>query len=209
VPVNPIQEIAMSWLVGQASSEWEVAAKAALMYATALLALRVGERRTLAQWTIIDFATAVAMGAIIGRTAIAGTQSYLTGAVAVCTLIVIHRAASLLRLRPLLGQVFDHRIRVLVADGKLRLTELRKCGLTDGDLFTQLRQRGVFAVEDVRYVLYEPKGSITVVRREVPADPEPELVREGLEHAAGYPRGGPAARSIRTTSAGARARSGR
>jgi uncharacterized membrane protein YcaP (DUF421 family) len=181
----------MSWLVGQASSEWEVAAKAALMYATALLALRVGERRTLAQWTIIDFATAVAMGAIIGRTAIAGTQSYLTGAVAVCTLVLIHRAASLLRLRPLLAKVFDHRVRVLVSDGKLRARELRKCGLTDGDLFTQLRQRGVFAVEDVRYVLYEPKGSITIVPREVPADPEPELLREGLEHAAGYPRGGP------------------
>jgi uncharacterized membrane protein YcaP (DUF421 family) len=181
----------MSWLVGQASSEWEVAAKAALMYATALLALRVGERRTLAQWTIIDFATAVAMGAIIGRTAIAGTQSYLTGAVAVCTLVVIHRAASLLRLRPLLAKVFDHRIRVLVADGELRRGELRKCGLTDGDLFTQLRQRGVFAIEDVRYVLYEPKGSITVVRREVPAEPVPELVRDGLEHAASYPRGRP------------------
>ncbi len=181
----------MSWLVGQASSEWEVAAKAVLMYATALLALRVGERRTLAQWTIIDFATAVAMGAIIGRTAIAGTQSYLTGAVAVCTLVVIHRVASVLRFRPLLGKLFDHRIRVLVADGKLRSRELRKCGLTDGDLFTQLRQRGVFAIEDVRYLLYEPKGSITVVRRSVPADPEPELVRDGLEQAAGYPRGGP------------------
>jgi uncharacterized membrane protein YcaP (DUF421 family) len=181
----------MSWLVGQASSEWEVAAKAALMYATALLALRVGERRTLAQWTIIDFATAVAMGAIIGRTAIAGTQSYLTGAVAVCTLVVIHRIASLLRFRPLLGKLFDHRIRVLVAEGKLRRRELRKCGLTDGDLFTQLRQRGVFAIEDARYVLYEPKGSITIVRREAPAHPEPELVRDGLEHAAGYPGDGP------------------
>ncbi len=181
----------MSWLVGQASSEWEVAAKAALMYATALLALRVGERRTLAQWTIIDFATAVAMGAIIGRTAIAGTQSYLTGAVAVCTLVVIHRVASVLRFRPLVSKLFDHRISVLVADGKLRPRELRTCGLTDGDLFTQLRQRGVFAIEDVRYVLYEPKGSITVVLREVPAEPEPELVRDGLQHAAGYPRSGP------------------
>jgi uncharacterized membrane protein YcaP (DUF421 family) len=181
----------MSWLVGQASSEWEVAAKAVLMYATALLALRVGERRTLAQWTIIDFATAVAMGAIIGRTAIAGTQSYLTGAVAVCTLVVIHRVASLLRISPRLGELFDHRVRVLVADGKLRPRELRKCGLTDGDLFTQLRQRGVFEIEDVRYVLYEPKGSITVVRREVPADPAPELVRDALTSAAGYPRARP------------------
>ncbi len=176
----------MSWLVGQASSEWEVAAKAALMYVSALLALRIGERRTLAQWTIIDFATAVAMGAIIGRTAIAGTQSYLTGAVAVCTLVAIHRIASVLRFRPPLGKLFDHRIRVLVAEGKLRPRELRKCGLTDEDLFTQLRQRGVFAIEDVRYLLYEPKGSISIVTREVPADPEPELLRDGLEHAAGY-----------------------
>jgi hypothetical protein len=95
----------MSWRVGQASSEWEVAAKAALMYATALLALRIGERRMLAQWTIIDVATAVAMGTIIGRTAIAGTQSYLTGAVAVCTLVAIHRVASVLRFRPLLGKL--------------------------------------------------------------------------------------------------------
>jgi uncharacterized membrane protein YcaP (DUF421 family) len=186
----------MSWLVGHASSEWEVAAKAALMYVTALLALRVGERRTLAQWTIIDFATAVAMGAIIGRTAIAGTQSYLTGAVAVCTLVVIHRVASLLRLRPALGKLFDHRIRVLVADGQLRPRELHRCGLTDGDLFTQLRQRGVFAIDDVRYVLYEPKGTITVIGRDVPAHPTPELVRDGLEHAAGYSRdvAGPSSR---------------
>jgi uncharacterized membrane protein YcaP (DUF421 family) len=176
----------MSWLIGQASNEWEVAAKAVLMYATALVALRVGERRTLAQWTIIDFATAVAMGAIIGRTAIAGTQSYLTGAVAVCTLVAIHRLASVMRFQPLIGKLFDHRIRVLVAEGKLRREELRKCGLTDEDLFSQLRQRGVFAVEDVRYVLSEPKGSITVVPNEVTAEPEPELVREGLHHAAGY-----------------------
>jgi uncharacterized membrane protein YcaP (DUF421 family) len=180
----------MAWLVGQASSEWEVAAKAALMYATALLALRIGERRTLAQWTIIDFATAVAMGAIIGRTAIAGTQSYLTGAVAVCTLVAIHRVASVLRFRPLLSKLFDHRIRVLVADGKLRPGELRKCGLTDEDLFTQLRQRGVFAIDDVRYVLYEPKGSITIVPHELPSHPNLELLRDGLEHAAGYPQAG-------------------
>jgi uncharacterized membrane protein YcaP (DUF421 family) len=105
----------------------------------------------------------------------------------VCVLVAIHRLASLMRFRPLLGKLFDHRIRVLVADGQLRSRELRKCGLTDKDLFTQLRQRGVFTIEDVRYVLYEPKGSITIVPRSDPSPcPEPELVREGLENAAGY-----------------------
>jgi uncharacterized membrane protein YcaP (DUF421 family) len=43
---------------GDASALWAVAAKAALIHLTALAALRVAERRTIAQWTIIDFATA-------------------------------------------------------------------------------------------------------------------------------------------------------
>src|SRR5579884_780215 len=113
----------MSWLVGHSSGLGEVAAKAALMYATALVALRLGERRTLAQWTIIDFATAVAMGAIIGRTAIAGTQSYITGAVAVVALVVMHRIVSALRFTRAAGKLVDHRVRVLVVGGDVRYTE--------------------------------------------------------------------------------------
>jgi uncharacterized membrane protein YcaP (DUF421 family) len=176
----------MSWLIGDASHLGEVAAKAALMYATALVALRLGERRTLAQWTIIDFASAVAMGAIIGRTAIAGGQSYVTGAVALVTLVIVHRVASLLRFQPLLGKIVDHRVRVLVADGSVRRDELRRCGLTDNDLFAQLRQRGVFTLAGVRYVLYETKGSISIVPDDGEAEP-PELVDAALEGAAGYP----------------------
>lgn len=177
----------MSWLIGHWRELGAVAGKAALMYVTALVMLRLGERRTLAQWTIIDFATAVAMGAVIGRTAVAGTQSYVTGAAAVITLVVVHRLASLLRFQPLLEKLVDHRVRVLVGDGHVRRRELRRCGLTDDDLYTQLRQRGVFSLDDVRYVLYEPKGSVTIVRAELDDHPVPPLVQVGLDDAAGYP----------------------
>jgi len=153
----------VSWLVGDAGGLGSVAGKAALMYATALVGLRLGERRTLAQWTIIDFATAVAIGAVVGRTAIASGQSYLTGAVALLTLIAVHRVASLLRFQPLLGKLADHRVRVLVADGRVRHRQLRRCGLTDNDLFAELRLRGFFDVAALRYVLYEAKGGLTIV----------------------------------------------
>ena len=174
----------LSWLVGQWSQLGIVAGKASLMYVTALVGLRLGERRTLAQWTIIDFATAVAMGAIVGRTAIAEGQSYLTGAVALFTLIVVHRLASLLRFRPLLGKLADHRIRVLVAQGELRRDQLRLCGLTDNDLYAQLRQRGVFNLSRVRYVLYEAKGDLTVVPEA--SEPVPPLAQIGLKDSIGW-----------------------
>ena len=65
------------WLTG--GSLGIVAAKAALMFLVAVLGLRLSQRRTLAQWTAIDFAAAVAVGALVGRTAVAAGQSFAVG----------------------------------------------------------------------------------------------------------------------------------
>ena len=173
----------MHWLTGDWTSLGIVAAKALFMYATALLALRLGERRTLAQWTIIDFATAVAMGAIIGRTAVASNQSYLTGAVAVATLVAVHRVVSALRLVNPVGRLVDHRVRVLVQDGEVRAKELRRCAITRNDLYAHLRQNGHFDLSSIRYVLYETKGDLTIVPTESGRAP---LVRAGIDAAAGF-----------------------
>src|SRR5690242_16991235 len=153
----------MNWLIGNWMHLGAVVGKAVLMYVVALLLLRVGERRTLAQWTSIDFVAAVAVGAIVGRTATAQTASWVTGAVALATIVVAHRIMSLLRFHPVFNKITDHRIRVLAADGQLRRRQLRMCGLTDNDVLSELRQRGVFDLSTVKYVIYETKGGITVV----------------------------------------------
>lgn len=179
-------------LVGAASTLGIVAAKATLMYLTAIIGLRLGERRTLAQWTVIDVCAAVAVGTIIGRTAVASTQSYLVGAIALLTLIAAHRVASLARFFSPLRRLLDHRVRVLLAHGELRRRELRLCGLTDADLSAELRQRGIYDLVDVRYVLYEAKGGLTVVRsdQQPPSQPSSPLLVGGLDSAAGYRRDG-------------------
>lgn len=180
----------MYWLTSPWPDLVVVVAKAGLMYATALVCLRLAQRRTLAQWTIIDFAAAVAVGAIVGRTAIAESQSYATSAVALASIVVAHRLASLLRFQSLPGRLADYRIRVLVADGKVRRTQLRLCGLTDNDLYAELRQRGVFDIDQLQYVLYEAKGGLTVVPRQT-TSPSP-LVTEGLRASIGFPLSTPA-----------------
>jgi len=173
----------MSWLTSPAPDLFGVAVKATLIYGTALLGLRVGERRTLAQWTTIDFAAAVAIGAIVGRTALAKDQSYAVGAVALVTIVAVHRLASLLRFSPLFGKLQDHRIRVLVLNGELRRGQLRLCGLTDNDLYADLRLRGVFDLRELQHVLYETKGGLSLVRK-TQGDGLP-LVAAGLAAATG------------------------
>jgi uncharacterized membrane protein YcaP (DUF421 family) len=175
------------WLVNGWGPPAVAAAKAGSMYAIALVGLRLGHRRTLSQWTAIDFAAAVALGAIIGRTAIAEDQSVAIGAAALITILVAHYVVAVARFHPRLATLVDHRVRVLVDHGRLRPRELRRCGLTEDEVLAQLRQLGVGSVADLRYVLYETKGELTLVREGGEATPDPELVRRGLRRAAGYP----------------------
>src|SRR5690349_12167128 len=100
----------MSWLWDHGAHLWQAAAKAALMYLVAVLALRAGQRRTLAQWTAIDFAAAVAVGAIVGRTALAEGQSFLVGAIALVTILAAHALAMTARFNRWIAKLVDHRI---------------------------------------------------------------------------------------------------
>jgi len=175
-----------TWLFTGAAPLAAAAVKAALMYLTALLGLRVAHRRTLAQWSAIDFAAAVAVGAIVGRTAVASTQPLLIGVVALLTILLAHALVTVGRYLPWLAKLTDHRVRVLVVHGELRRRQLLICGLTEADLYAQLRRQGVHRLDGLRYVLYETKGELTVVREDGTDPADASLVRSGLDDAAGW-----------------------
>jgi uncharacterized membrane protein YcaP (DUF421 family) len=159
-----------------------VVAKAVLMFAVAVVGLRLGERRTLAQLGAFDFAVAVATGAIIGGTAISPSVSFIGGAVALVTLLVTHRLVALARRHSQLARMIDHPPRILVARGQIQDRELARAGLTATDLSALLRQQGVDDLGQVGYLLYETRGTTTLIG--AGAEPGP-LMREGLS-AAGY-----------------------
>jgi len=56
--------------------------------------------------------------------------------------------------------------------------------LTDNDLYAQLRQRGIFDLAQVRSVLYESKGDLTVAPEA--SGPVPPLARLGREDSVGW-----------------------
>lgn len=172
----------MAHLFGGGAGLGWVAAKTVLMFVVAVVGLRFAERRTLAQLGAFDFAVAVAVGAIIGRTATSSTTSFATGAVALVTLLVAHRLVSVLRRRGVLNGIVDQPPRVLIERGRLRDEALGRAGLTRQDAFALLRERGIARLEDVDYLLYETRGAVTLVRRDQEVGP---VTHAGLD-AAGY-----------------------
>jgi uncharacterized membrane protein YcaP (DUF421 family) len=152
-------------IVGHTGNLLGVVVKSVLLYGTALLLLRVGERRTLAQLNIFDVIVAVALGAIVGRVATASDSSWAEGAVALATLIVVHRLLSWLRFLPGLQRLTDPAPRVLVLDGVPQRFQLLRSGVTPDDLAAALRERGVHDFADVHVALLEGAGKLTVVTR--------------------------------------------
>ena len=171
-------------LIGGASGLGWVAVKAVLLFAVAVIGLRVGERRTLAQLSAFDFAVAVAVGSIIGRGATASDTSFLSSAVALVTFLVAHRVVAVLRRHSRVVRLIDHPPRVLVAGGELQRRELARAGLTPADVYALLREKGVGDLGQVGYLLYEEGGGVTVVG--AGREPGP-LVTDGIA-ASGYRR---------------------
>lgn len=172
-------------LIGGAGSLGWVALKAVLLFTVAVVGLRLGERRTVAQLSAFDFAVAVAVGSIIGRGATASDTSFATSAVALVTFLVAHRAISVLRRHSRGVRLIDHRPRVLVARGQLQRGELARAGLTAADVHALLREKGVGDLSQVGYVLYEPRGTVTLVG---PSGEPGPLMQDGLD-ASGYREG--------------------
>ncbi|MGW5360564.1 DUF421 domain-containing protein [Actinopolymorpha pittospori] len=162
----------MSIVFGSLYDVWWVVVKALLLYLTAVACFRISERRTLAEMSAFDFVAAVAAGAIIGRVPNAHDAGYLAGAATLITVLLAHRLTARLRLRPLFAKLIDHPPRLLVADGKVLDDELRRCGLTRQDLYGLLREKGVDELASVRFVVFEQRGKVSVVRRSDTTDTE-------------------------------------
>ncbi len=161
------------WLIG----DWRTVALVALstlaVYLFASAAVRTSERRTLAEMSAFDFVVAVAIGAIVGRTATASSTSVVQGCVAILVLVAAHRLVGWIRLRwPGSQDVVDHDPVVLVVDGEICEPALEQAALTERDVLTVLRQKQIRSVDDVELLVLERSGRFSVYRRsEQPLDP--------------------------------------
>ncbi|MBP2704934.1 DUF421 domain-containing protein [Microbispora sp. RL4-1S] len=159
----------MSGVVDALIGDWHravyAAVKAVALFLTAAVAFRISERRTMAEFAPFDWVAAVAVGALVGRTATATDASYLTGAAALVALLATHAVVTRLRLLPGVQRLIDPPLRILIRDGRVNRRNLRRAGLTEGDLHSVLRGHGHLGPADVHLAIFESKGVVTVLPR--------------------------------------------
>ncbi len=117
----------------------------------------------MAEFTPYDWVAAVAVGAIVGRTATAADSSWLSGTVALVVILTAHALISRLRRWPQLRRLIDPPILILVRDGVIDRRNLRRCGMTESDLDAALRQHGYQDPSQVHLAISESRGAISTL----------------------------------------------
>lgn len=155
----------MTEIFGQTSTLAWVAAKAFLLFVTVLAGFRVIRRRPLADLTIIDFVAAAAIGSIVGRVPNASDAGYLQGAMTLVVILIAHDLCTRLRGAAIWESRLERRPVILLHDGVVDQAQLRRSGLTLGDLQSVLREHGLASVREARLVVLEAHGRISVLEQ--------------------------------------------
>jgi uncharacterized membrane protein YcaP (DUF421 family) len=171
----------MHQILGDPGDVLVVAAKAVLLYATAVVGFRLAARRTLAEMNAFDFVAAVAVGAIVGRVPNADGTGYLEGLATLAAVLASHAVLTRLRRIPAVSVLTDHTPRLLVVHGQVQERQLRRSGLTRRDLEGLLRQHGYHDLDQVRYVVFESRGQVSVVPESSAPDRTADLLRGLVE----------------------------
>lgn len=159
------------WFGTELSTLAYVALSALGVYAAVILIVRVNGLRSFSQMTAFDFATTVAMGTIVASTTISSEVSLPEGATAALALLTIQSLVAMLRRKAGFGALVDNAPIVVMRDGRILEDRLAATNLTRPDLISKLREAGVTSFDQVRLVVFETTGKITVLRGTDEIDP--------------------------------------
>ena len=146
---------------------------AVLMLVAVIFVVRLAGLRSFAKMSSFDFAVTVACGSILASIVLTQGTSFVHGLVALTTLLAAQVAVALARKHlPGFRNTIDNS-PLLLMDGPTILEDNLAAGrITRGDLIGKLREANVLDFKDVRAVVLENTGDISVLHGDGPLDDE-------------------------------------
>lgn len=169
------------WLGTGATAILAVLVTAVAVYAAVILATRLGGLRSFSKMSSFDFAMTVAIGSLIASTVVAKDPPLLQGLAALAAIYALQIGVAALRRRfGWFSRAVDNQPLLLVRDGVVLHDNMRRARVTADDLRGKLREANVLRWADVRAVVMETTGDISVLHgQQTPDDDLLEGVRTG------------------------------
>ena len=132
--------------------------------------VRLAGLRSFSKMSSFDFTVTVAFGSLLAAVSIS-SSSLAVGVVAAGALLGTQACIALLRQRTTFGQIVDNTPMVLMARGEYFDDNLRQARVTRSDVSAKLREANALDISEVRAVVLETTGDVSVLHGTGPLHP--------------------------------------
>ena len=140
-----------------------IALTAVGIYIALVLLTRLSGKRSFSKMSSFDFAITVAIGSIIATVIISKSVALQEGIIGLVSLYIIQMLVAFLRRWSPVRNLMDNKPTLLMKDGQVIETNLDKCKVTISDLKAKLREANVIQLSEVKAVVFESTGDISVL----------------------------------------------
>lgn len=124
-------------------------------------------KRTINQLTSYDFTVVWILGALTVAPLLDGEISFTYTNVPLVTLFFWHYIISIISLRNRkLSFFFNGKPIILIENGKIIRKNLKKQFINIDLLLSELRLKNIFDISEVKYVILEPNGHFSIIKKE-------------------------------------------
>nr|WP_295926809.1 YetF domain-containing protein [uncultured Dyadobacter sp.] len=146
---------------------WEVVLRIAIIYLVLMVSMRLMGKRMASQLSRNEMIAMVSLAAAIGVPLQSPDRGILAALVIAAVVIAVQQLAAWLAIRnQRLESVMQGDLTVLIADGQLKLDNMRKTGITTERAFAQLRGNGIRHLGQVKRLYFEASGAFTFIPAE-------------------------------------------
>jgi uncharacterized membrane protein YcaP (DUF421 family) len=141
-------------------------ARAALIYFAIMVLVRLSGKRTVGEFTPFDLVVVILIGESTQGALTGGDESVIGALIVSATLIALNYAIGFISTRSKLAdKIIEGEAVLLVRDGEVLASALKRNNIPESDLDEALRAEGVAARRDVRRAFLEVDGTISVLKK--------------------------------------------
>lgn len=146
-----------------------VAVTAVMAYAALLVFLRLSGKRTLSKLNAFDLVVTVALGSTLATVVLSKDVALVDGLLALALLIGLQYAVAWLSVRaPAFQRLVKNEPSLLFYEGIFLDVALRRARITRDEVLAGIRGQGVESLADLRAVVLETDGTLSIVRARGP-----------------------------------------
>ncbi len=143
----------------------QIALSAFGIYLSVIVMTRICGKRSFSKMSSFDFAMTVAVGSIIATTVLSSSVNLLEGIVGLVAVYLLQICAAFARRNKAIRNLMDNS-PLLLMDGETIIEDnLRKARVTKGDLRSKLREANVTELSQIKAVVFETTGDISVLHK--------------------------------------------